>query len=68
MTNLGANLECYNDEGFTPLNLSLMRYISLLNDVQNWTEYLIPDIDLKCITMDGKFSITYTTNRLKNSY
>lgn len=42
MIDLGANLECYNDDGFTPLNLTLMRYISMLNDIKSWTEYLIP--------------------------
>lgn len=47
MINLGASLECYNDDGFTPLNLTLMRYICLLNDIKQWNEYLIPHVDLK---------------------
>ncbi|XP_022179127.1 uncharacterized protein LOC111039801 [Myzus persicae] len=44
---LGADLECYNDVGFTPLNLTIMRYICLLNNINYWTEYLIPHVDLK---------------------
>lgn len=54
MINLGANLECYNDDGFTPLNLSLLRYISLLNNIKNWTAYLIPHVNLKFNIKKGK--------------
>lgn len=54
MINLGANIECYNDDGFSPLNLSLMRYICLLNDIKSWTEYLIPDVNFKFKIKTGK--------------
>ncbi|XP_050058869.1 uncharacterized protein LOC114131004 [Aphis gossypii] len=47
LINLGAELECYNDDGFTPLNLTIMRYICLLNNIEHWTEYLIPHVNLK---------------------
>ncbi|XP_060874208.1 uncharacterized protein LOC132947957 [Metopolophium dirhodum] len=47
LINLGADLECSNDIGFTPLNLTIMRYICLLNNINYWTEYLIPHVDLK---------------------
>lgn len=55
MINLGANLECYNDDGFTPLNLTLMQYICLLNDIKKWTEYLIPHISYKFNIKKGEF-------------
>lgn len=55
MINLGANLECYNDDGFTPLNLTLMRYICILNDIKSWTDYLIPHVHLIFKTKKGKF-------------
>lgn len=55
MINLGANLECYNDDGFTPLNLTLLRYICLLNDIKRWNKYLIPQVNLKFDIKKGKF-------------
>jgi len=54
LINLGADLECYNDIGFTPLNLTIMRYICLLNNINYWTEYLIPHVDLKFNIIKGK--------------
>jgi len=53
--NLGASLECYNDDGFTPLNLTLLRYICLLNGIESWTEYLIPHVNLQFTIKKGKF-------------
>lgn len=31
-----------------------MRYICLLNDINYWTEYLIPHVDLKFNIIKGK--------------
>ncbi|XP_050536364.1 uncharacterized protein LOC126902801 [Daktulosphaira vitifoliae] len=50
---LGAYIECCNDDGFTPLNLSLMRYVCLLNDIKTWNEYVIPHIDFKFQIPEG---------------
>lgn len=55
LINLGAELECYNDDGFTPLNLTIMRYICLLNNIEHWTEYLIPHVNLKFNVIKGMF-------------
>lgn len=55
MVDLGANLECYNDDGFTPLNLTLMRYITMSNDIESWTEYLIH-------SQTGKLTIIESSN------
>lgn len=67
MIYLGANVECFNDDGFTPLNLTLMRYICFLNDVKSWTEHLIPHVNLKFNIKKGKtFNFCYIINQ--NSY
>lgn len=55
MINLGASSECFNDDGFTPLNLTLMRYICLLNDIKQWNEYIIPHVNLKFDIKKGNF-------------
>lgn len=43
LANLGANLDVVNDEGVTPLQISLLRYLEVTYRVQEWEKGFIKD-------------------------
>ncbi|KAG5887190.1 hypothetical protein JTB14_016676 [Gonioctena quinquepunctata] len=47
LVNFGANLDQMNDEGLTPLNLSILCYLAQKNDIDDWEAcFLSPTITL----------------------
>nr|CAH7723332.1 unnamed protein product [Callosobruchus chinensis] len=42
LVNFGANLNAVNDEGLTPLNMSILNYLSLKFKIQDWESAFVP--------------------------
>ncbi|XP_050436120.1 ankyrin repeat and MYND domain-containing protein 1-like isoform X4 [Adelges cooleyi] len=68
LVGLGAYLECCNDDGFTPLNMALMRYVCLLNNIKRWNEYVIPHVVLKFNVKKGSQVLVLKNKRNINFF
>lgn len=45
LANNGANINAINDEGLTPLNLCMARYLAVQYKIQDWERAFLPQVD-----------------------
>lgn len=47
LLNLGANVDSINDDGLTPLTMSILRYIAIENKTTNWEKAFVSGVVIK---------------------